>query len=360
MHRRSTSVAAVDRATPDAATIARAAALIRAGGLVAFPTETVYGLGGAALDPAAVAAIFAAKGRPATDPVIVHLAGATDLDQVAAAVPPSAAALAAAFWPGPLTLILPRRDVVPPAVTAGLDTVAVRVPAHPVALALIRAAGVPVAAPSANRFSRPSPTTAAHVLADLDGAVDLVLDAGPTDIGVESTIVDCTVEPAVVRRAGGIPLERLRAVVPGIVAVAGEAAVEQAQVAPGQLLRHYAPAAALTVYAGAPADVVRRLSAEVRTHVASGRRVGVLAPDEDLVAIAPDVAAVSSHGRVVVATLGRRGEPAQAAQRLFAALRALDGDGVDVIVASGPERHDLGAAVWDRLRRAAEGRVVPV
>jgi L-threonylcarbamoyladenylate synthase len=360
VYRPSPSVVVVDRTTPEAALIARAAAVLRGGGLVAFPTETVYGLGGAALDPVAVAAIFAAKGRPSTDPVIVHLASAGDLDRVAAAVPPSAAALAAAFWPGPLTLVLPRRDVVPPAVTAGLDTVAVRVPAHPVALALLRAAGVPVAAPSANRFARPSPTTAAHVLADLDGAVEVVLDAGPTDIGVESTIVDCTVDPPVIRRAGGIPVERLRAVVPGIVTVTRDAAIDQAQVAPGQLLRHYAPAAALTVYTGAPAEVVRRLSAEVRTHVASGRRVGVLAPDEDLTALAPEIAAVSSHGRVVVATLGRRGEPAQAAQRLFAALRTLDGEGVDVIVASGPERHDLGAAVWDRLRRAAEGRVVAV
>jgi len=358
--RRSSAVVVVDRTRPDAAIIARAAAVLRGGGLVAFPTETVYGLGGAALDPVAVAAIFAAKGRPSTDPVIVHLASAGDLGRVAAAVPQSAAALAAAFWPGPLTLLVPRRDVVPAAVTAGLDTVAVRVPAHPVALALLRAAGVPVAAPSANRFSRPSPTTAAHVLADLDGAVELVLDAGPTDIGVESTIVDCTVDPPVIRRAGGIPVEQVRQVVPGVVTVTHDAAIAQAQVAPGQLLRHYAPAAPLTVYAGAPADVVRRLSAEIRTHVAAGRRVGVLAPDEDLTALAPDVAAVSSHGRVVVATLGRRGEPAQAAQRLFAALRTFDGEGVDVIVASGPERHDLGAAVWDRLRRAAEGRVVAV
>ncbi len=234
-----------------------------------------------------------------------------------------------------------------------------RVPAHPVALALLRAAGVPIAAPSANRFSRPSPTAAAHVLADLGGAIDVVLDAGASDVGVESTIVDCTVTPPVVRRAGGITLEALRAVVPEVVvATAGDASPDAAQVAPGQLLRHYAPAAPLTVYTGEPSAVVRRLAAESRTHAASGRRVGVLAPDEDLLALAPELAAAASQGRVVVASLGKRAVPAEAARRLFAALRWLDDEAVDVIVAAGPVRDALGAAVWDRLRRAAEGRVV--
>lgn len=351
---------AIDRDAPDSGLVAQAAAVLRRGGLVAFPTETVYGLGAAALDASAVAGIFAAKGRPSTDPVIVHLAGIDDLPLVAASVPPVAERLARAFWPGPLTIIVPKGQAVPSAVTAGLATVAVRVPGHPVALALLRAAGVPVAAPSANRFSRPSPTAAAHVLADLDGAIDLVLDAGTTDVGVESTIVDCTVAPPVVRRAGGITLEALRVVVPEIaVATAADASPDQAQIAPGQLLRHYAPAAPLTVYTGAADAVVRRLAAESRRHAASGRRVGVLAPDEDLVALAPELAAAASQGRVVVASLGKREVPAEAARRLFAALRWLDGEAVDLIVAAGPVRGDLGAAVWDRLRRAAEGRLVP-
>ncbi|MGD9904408.1 MAG: L-threonylcarbamoyladenylate synthase [Vicinamibacterales bacterium] len=360
MPARPTVVLPVARAAPDPAVIARAAAVLRGGGLVAFPTETVYGLGGAALDPTAVAAIYAAKGRPATDPVIVHLAAAADLALVAAVVPPAAAALATACWPGPLTLIVPKADGVPAAVTAGLPNVAVRVPDHPVALALLRAAGVPVAAPSANRFSRPSPTTAAHVVADLDGAIDLVLDAGPTDIGVESTIVDCTVQPPLVRRAGGVSIERLRGVVPAIATVDGDAAVERPQVAPGQLLRHYAPVAPLTVFAGPPAAVVQRLIAEVRSRTAAGQRVGVLAPEDDLLAIAGAIAAPAAAGRVVTASLGRRAAPDQAARRLFAALRTLDGEGVEVIVGAGPDRRDLGVAVWDRLRRAAEGRVVGV
>jgi L-threonylcarbamoyladenylate synthase len=353
-------VIAVDPRHPDPRAIDAAAARLRAGGLVAFPTETVYGLGAAALDPAAVAAVFAAKGRPTTDPVIVHLATLDDLPRVAAHVPPVAEALARAFWPGPLTLVVLKRPEVPDTVTAGLPTVAVRVPSHPVAHALLIAVAAPVAAPSANRFSRPSPTTAAHVLADLDGAIDLVLDGGVTDVGIESTIVDCTVVPAVVRRAGGVTLEALRAVMPDIAVVTLDGAADHPQVAPGQLLRHYAPVAPVTVFAGPVESVVRRLAAESRTQAAAGRRVGVLAPDEDLLALAPVLAAAASHGRIVMASLGRRDDPAQAAQRLFAALRRLDADGVDVIVASGPERQGLGAAVWDRLRRAAEGRVVPV
>ena len=211
----------------------------------------------------------------------MHLASVHDLPRVAASVPPAAAALAAAFWPGPLTLIVPKHRDVPDIVTAGLPSVAVRVPAHPVALALLAAANVPVAAPSANRFSRPSPTLAAHALADLDQRVDLVLDGGATDIGVESTIVDCTVVPPVVRRAGGVPIEALAGVVTELAQADGGADVRVPQLAPGQLLRHYAPPARLTVYDGAPAAGVARVAREVRQLTASGARVGVLAPDED-------------------------------------------------------------------------------
>jgi L-threonylcarbamoyladenylate synthase len=349
----------VDAASPDPATIAQAARVLIGGGLVVFPTETVYGLGAHALDADAVAGVFAAKDRPATDPLIVHLASADDLPRVAASVPAPAAALAAAFWPGPLTLIMPRHARVPLAVTAGLPNVAVRVPAHPVARALLAAAGVPVAAPSANRFSRPSPTTAAHVLTDLDMRVDVVLDAGQTDIGVESTIVDCTVSPPLVRRAGGVPLEALVTVVPDIAVADEVVGVERAQIAPGQLLRHYAPAARMTVYDAAPADGVARVAREVRQASARGMVVGVLAPDEALTALAPEIAAAAAAGRVLVATLGPRDDGAAAARALFAALRALDAGGVDVIFALGPTRTRLGAAVWDRLRRAADGRVVP-
>ncbi|MGE0812118.1 MAG: L-threonylcarbamoyladenylate synthase [Vicinamibacterales bacterium] len=357
---RPTRVVAVDPIHPAPEAVRLAAEILRNGGLVAFPTETVYGLGAAALDADAVAGIFDAKERPPTDPLIVHLASPRDLDAVSARVPPAARALAARFWPGPLTLVVPRAPIVPAVVAAGLETLAVRVPDHPVARAILAEAGVPVAAPSANRFSRPSPTTAAHVLADLDGRIDLVVDAGPTTIGVESTIVDCVADPPVVRRAGGVPIEALAGVVPAIAAVHAAASAAEAQVAPGQLLRHYAPSARLTAFAGAPDAVAVRLAREARHQVGAGVRLGILAPDEVLVALAPAVAAAASGGRVVVESLGPWRQPEMAARALFAALRRLDDAGVHAILAAGPEPLGLGAAVWDRLRRAAEGRVVAV
>lgn len=349
----------VDPREPDLAVIDTAARVIAAGGLVAFPTETVYGLGADALSTAAVGRIFVAKARPTTDPLIVHVASAAEVSTVAAVVPDVAYALAERFWPGPLTLILPRRETVPAMVTAGTGTVAIRVPAHPVAQALLKAAARPIAAPSANRFSRPSPTTAAHVLADLDGLIDLVLDAGPTDIGVESTIVDLTGAVPVVRRAGGVPVEAIAEVLSALqVETARVTTPDSAQVAPGQLLRHYAPQAALTVFDGSRESVVARIGREVRTCAARGELVGVLAPDEVLVTLAPAVAAMASAGRVLVETLGPWAEPAAAARVLFAAIRRLDEAGVSAMLATGPTRAGLGAAVWDRLRRAAEGRVV--
>jgi L-threonylcarbamoyladenylate synthase len=352
---------AVDPRQPDPSAIAEAADALRAGRLVAFPTETVYGLGADALSAEAVAAVFAAKARPSTDPLIVHLASAADLLRVAAEVPPAARALADRFWPGPLTLIVPRRADVPAIVAAGLPTIAVRVPSHPVAHAVIKASRVPVAAPSANRFSRPSPTSAAHVLADLDGRIDLVLDAGPTDIGVESTIVDCTGVVPLVRRAGGVGVDDLAAVLPSVeIADATVPDPAQAQVAPGQLLRHYAPRVPVTAYDGDLAAVVARLGRDIRTRVAAGDRVGLLAPAQVLTAIAPALAAVGGHGRVVVESLGPRDDGAHAARVLYAALRRQDDAEVDVIFAALPDRAGLGAAVRDRLRRAAEGRVILV
>ena len=318
-----------DRPEPDL--IADAAACLRRGGLVAFPTETVYGLGVAALDPAAVRRLFAAKGRPADDPLIVHLASLDALAPLVTAPPPAVAALAARFWPGPLTLVLRRSPLVPDDVTAGLDTVAVRVPAHPVARALLAAAGIPVAAPSANLFSRPSPTQAGHVLEDLDGRIDLVLDGGSTQVGVESTVLDLSGKVPEVLRPGAVTLEMLRPLLPDVrMRVAAAAAGPQRS--PGLLTKHYAPRAPLTLYEG-PADrVLARIRHDAGLAQASGRRVGLLLPDDD--------AAVT-------------------AARLYAALREFDAAGVEEIFASLPTTTDgLSHAVADRLRRAAAGRVV--
>jgi L-threonylcarbamoyladenylate synthase len=355
-----TKVLKVDRVRPDPDVIDEAAAALRSGKLVAFPTETVYGLGANAQDELAVARIFAAKQRPPTDPLIVHIAHIGQLSSFAAAIPAGARLLGLSFWAGPLTLILPKRPTIPDIVTAGLPSVAIRVPVHRVARALVEMAGVPIAAPSANRFSLPSPTTAEHVLADLDGRVDLILDAGPTDIGLESTIVDFTVEPPVVRRHGGVTIERIREVLPEVESVSDRVTPESAQLAPGQFLRHYAPRTPMTLYVGEVDRVLDRLGRDARSLVSSGRRVGVLAPEEDLSALAPILAAQAASGKVLTRPYGARSDPDRSAKVFFSALRSIDLEDVDVILATSPPPEGLGRAIRDRLERAAEGKIIHV
>jgi L-threonylcarbamoyladenylate synthase len=332
----------------DAAGLGQAAALLRAGGLVAFPTETVYGLGANALAAEAVKGIFVAKRRPSEDPVIVHLAAAADIEQVAR-LTPQGYALASRFWPGPLTLILPRLDVVPLEVTAGLDTVAVRVPAHPLAHALLESAGLPIAAPSANLFGRPSPTRPEHVLADLAGRIDAVLDGGATTVGVESTIVDVSGGRPRLLRPGGLPAEAIEAVLGVTLEPPPRRTRSGAQVAPGLLTVHYAPRTPLTLIVGEPGAARALLAAEVSAALAAGLRVGVLMLREDLPPLSeprPDVR---------VELVGSWDEPESSAARLYEAVRALDDGGLDVLYArdlAEPTR-GLGRALADRLRRAA-------
>jgi L-threonylcarbamoyladenylate synthase len=352
-----TRIITVDRDRPDPAAIEEAAAALKAGKLVVFPTETVYGLGAHALDPVAVQKIFDAKERPASDPLIVHIAHIGQVNQCANGMPAGARKLGLSFWGGPLTLILSKKPEVPDLVTAGLPSVALRVPSHRVARALMEMSGVPVAAPSANRFSRPSPTLAAHVLEDLDGRVDLILDAGPTDIGIESTIVDFTTDPPVLRRPGGITYEQVHSLVPEVVIAEGRGSADGPQVAPGQMSRHYAPRAELTLYEG-PADAVRlRVAADVRAVTAAGDRVGILAPEEDLSALAPEIAARASVGRVETIPYGSRSDLERSGRELYAAIRALDATGVAKIFAISAGSDGLARALRDRLARAADGRV---
>ena len=346
-----TQVVPVRSDDPEPEVIAQAAAVIRRGGLVAFPTETVYGLGADALSPAAVARIFDAKGRPAYDPIIVHVADSEALSRVAQEVPQVACRLAETFWPGPLTLVLPRAEAVPPTVTAGRDTVAVRCPDHPVALALIQAAGTPIAAPSANRFGGPSPTTAQHVLDDLAGQVELILDAGPTPIGVESTVLDLTQAVPTILRPGGLPREALEAVLGPVAVLERAKAPETGLPSPGLLPRHYAPQAQLCLFLG-PTEVVREaMRREAQAQVADGRRVAVLVADEDVEAF--------TGLDLTVETVGPADDLTTVARRLFGALRTLDAQKMEVILARDFGSRGLGLAIRDRLRRAAS-KVVEV
>jgi len=320
--------------TPSTGDVQRAAAILRSGGLVAFPTETVYGLGAAARNASAVTRLYAVKARPSDHPVIVHLASAEDLAAWAADVPPAAAALATAFWPGPLTLVLRRGEGVPDAVTGGRDTIGLRVPDQRVALALLRAFGDGIAAPSANRFGAVSPTTAAHVRESLGDDVDLILDGGPCSVGVESTIVDLSTPAApLLLRAGGTSVEELTAVL---------GAVPQADLgparAPGMLAAHYAPRARVELCADGT-----ELAARAAALLAAGTpRVAAVLPAQTRAALPP---------RLMV--LARPRDTAAYARDLYALLRDADARGIDVLLVVPPDAAGIGLAVRDRLARAA-------
>lgn len=327
--------------------IRTAAEILLGGGLVAFPTETVYGLGALGLSPAAVERIFEAKERPHSDPLILHVAEAAAARPLVSYWPGLADRLVREFWPGPLTLVLPKSDRVPARVTAGEDSVAVRVPAHPVALELLRAVGQPVAAPSANRFGRTSPTTAAHVLQDLEGRIDAVLDGGATMVGVESTVLDIRGPEPLILRPGGVTREMLETLLERPVALRGEQE-DGGLRSPGLLTRHYSPRAEVCLFAGAdPAvlEAIRRLAASATSEAP----LAVLAYHEDLLALE----GTAAH----VVDLGPRSDLRAAAHRLYAALRAADEAGAVRIAARLAPAGNLGDALNDRLLRAAAGRI---
>ncbi len=327
--------------------IAYAASLLRAGKLVAMPTETVYGLAANALDPSAVAGIFAAKGRPADNPLIVHVAAPEDIQPLVRVFPPAAQRLAEAFWPGPLTIILPKSSQVPAIVSAGLGTVALRVPAHPAARALLRAAGLPLAAPSANLSGSPSPTTAAHVLADLDGRIAAVLDGGACGVGVESTVVTLAQATPCLLRPGGILPEALRAVLGELTispAVTSALQADETAQSPGMKYKHYAPKAELTLLTGSLSAFIDYLNAQ-----AEGGD-GILCFDEEVAAL--------EQGPWPVFSFGPQGNAAAQAQQLVARLRALDTAGVQRVFCHTPCAQGIGLAVYNRLLRAAGFREI--
>jgi L-threonylcarbamoyladenylate synthase len=329
----------VDPVHPQPEALAHAAAILRRGGLVAFPTETVYGLGANALDPDAVQRIYEAKGRPSYNPLIVHVVDVAGAQALVRHWPRAADRLAEAFWPGPLTLVLPKRAIVPDVVTAGLDTVAVRAPAHPVARALIAAAALPIAAPSANRFTELSPTLASHVARSLGGRVDLILDGGPTTVGIESTVLDLSTEPATLLRPGLISPAELSAVLgEEVVSAPPPATPKTPRRSPGMLDRHYAPRATLRLF-----DAETRPAAEAaaRDAVSAGATVGAL--------LLSPLAAAVQH------VVSMPHDPASYARTLYATLHALDEEGCQLILVERVPRTDRWLGVTDRLERAASG-----
>lgn len=323
--------------------IKEAALWIKKGELVALPTETVYGLGANALSDEAVQKIFIAKGRPSDNPLIVHISRKEQLLRLVSHIPDSANLLINAFWPGPLTIIFPKGEEVSNVVTAGLDTVAVRMPSHPVAQALIEAANVPIAAPSANRSGKPSPTSATHVLADLRGKIAGVVDGGPTAEGVESTVIDCTTTPPILYRPGGVTREQLEAVLGPIRIDPALLGKDEQPKSPGMKYTHYAPEGELTLVEN---------QAAIQTFVDKWRekqfKVGIMATDEHK----------QDYDADVILSVGSRNDLAEVAHNLYHVLRQFDEQKVDVIIGETFPREGIGVAIMNRLEKAAGGRII--
>jgi len=337
---------------PEQQALARAAELLKDGKLVGMPTETVYGLGANALNPEAVKAIFEAKGRPGDNPLIVHIADVKELGPLISAEPgENARKLMDAYWPGPLTLIFPKSDRVPMCTTGGLSTVAVRMPSHPVARQLIEMSGLPIAAPSGNRSGRPSPTTAAHMFEDMDGRIEMILDGGSCEVGVESTVVDMTGDVPRILRPGGITPEM-------IASVCGSCKVDSAVMrplrenerprSPGMKYRHYAPAGQLTIFHGEKENVVAEICQTYDQALAEGHRPLILALEESL----------PRYGDRRIESLGR--DAAEMAHAVFAVLRDADEVHADVILSESVEAEGIGLAVMNRLGRAAAFHIIEV
>lgn len=340
----------IDRESPDREAIRRAGRILQGGGLVAFPTETVYGLGGNALDPFASQKIYAAKGRPSDNPLIVHIADTADMDRLAAGIPQGARLLARRCWPGPLTMIVAKAEVVPKETTGGLDSVAIRFPSDPIAQMLIREAGGYVAAPSANTSGRPSPTTAAHVEEDLGETIDMILDGGPVPIGLESTIIDFTEEIPVVLRPGYISLEMLQELLGEVRMDKGLLITDPAvrPKAPGMKYRHYAPKAELSIVEGTQTEVAACINRLAKEAAARGAQVGIIAAEETK----------DGYPVGLVKVIGSRAREESIAKNLYEILREFDQCEVSAIYSEAFYTPRMGPAIMNRLLKAAGHQVI--
>ena len=365
-----TIVKKIDKNQIDDEVIREAGDVLKRGGLVAFPTETVYGLGADALKEEAAKKTYEAKGRPSDNPLIVHISDYEDLKKIAVNIPPETDALAAHFWPGPLTMIFEKSEAVPYGTTGGLDTVAVRMPSDPVAAALIRAAGGFVSAPSANTSGRPSPTTAEHVLEDLDGKIDMVIDGGSVDIGLESTILDMTVDPPMILRPGAITADMFEEVI-GPVSVDETilgSESKKAPKAPGMKYRHYAPKAPMVIIQGKEGNfageellrVEEAVDRQVDRSLEAGKRTAMICSDESLSYYQKRYEAPLAKGQLILRTMGTQNREESIAHNLFSVLREMDEVQAEYIVAEGVNTEAIGYAVMNRMKKAAAQQVIYV
>ncbi|MCK9443990.1 MAG: L-threonylcarbamoyladenylate synthase [Tissierellaceae bacterium] len=347
-----TRIVKIDENHIDKGLMEEAVEIIKNGGLVAFPTETVYGLGANGLNEEAVRKIFQAKGRPQDNPLILHVHSTQQVKELVVEIPEIARICMEKFWPGPITFLLKRSQIVPDIITAGLDTVAIRMPENKIALELIRMANTPIAAPSANISGRPSPTSANHVIDDLMGKVHMIIDGGKTGVGLESTVLDLSGDLPMILRPGGVTKEELSQIIPNIaidssIMREGEGIVPKS---PGQKYRHYAPKAEMIVYNGEIHSIVEAIRDNTKRYKEIGKSVGIICTDE--------TKGLYTHGYII--SMGSRKNKETIARNLFNILRTLDGKEIDIILAEGVELSDLGIAIMNRMMKAASGNVIDV
>ncbi|EJE7234645.1 TPA: threonylcarbamoyl-AMP synthase [Clostridium botulinum] len=341
-----TKVVRLDENNIDEHVISKAGNILRQGGLVVFPTETVYGLGANALDKDAVKKIFEAKGRPQDNPLIVHISKVKDIEKLVEEIPPIAQKLMDKFWPGPMTIILKKKDIIPNETSAGLDSIGIRMPSNKIAMELISMAGVPIAAPSANLSGKPSPTDLETCIEDLDGRVNMILGGDNSEVGVESTVIDCTINPPCILRPGGITLEMLKEVDSDIYidpAIMKKPDKELRPKAPGMKYRHYAPKAPLKIIKGDLNKTIEKINEMVQNYIDAEKKVGIIATDET----------IDNYKKGEVVSIGSRKDLNTIAHNLFYVLRTFDEKNVDLILSEAFEEKDMGVAIMNRLKKSA-------
>ncbi|AKC60904.1 threonylcarbamoyl-AMP synthase [Clostridium sporogenes] len=341
-----TKVVRLDENNIDEHVISKAGNILRQGGLVVFPTETVYGLGANALDKDAVKKIFEAKGRPQDNPLIVHISKVKDIEKLVEEIPPIAQKLMDKFWPGPMTIILKKKDIIPNETSAGLDSIGIRMPSNKIAMELISMAGVPIAAPSANLSGKPSPTDLETCIEDLDGRVNAILGGDNSEVGVESTVIDCTINPPCILRPGGITLEMLKEVDSNIYidpAIMKKPDKELRPKAPGMKYRHYAPKAPLKIIKGDLNKTIEKINEMVQNYIDAEKKVGIIATDET----------IDNYKKGEVVSIGSRKDLNTIAHNLFYVLRTFDEKNVDLILSEAFEEKDMGVAIMNRLKKSA-------